>query len=159
MNTKDADIKIVPAEKRHIGDCLDSVGGSGIGRRYFADRQHTRRLLRGGIKKKEIFVGVDGCGAVAGFYWSSPAGMFCRFPYLRILAVKPSFRNKGVGKRLLLHFEENGFGWASKVFLAVSDFNTAAQRFYKRNGYVRIGTIPELYKKGIAEILMMKSSA
>jgi GNAT superfamily N-acetyltransferase len=157
MNTKDADIRIVPAEKKHIGDCLDSVGNSGIGRRYFTDPQYSRRLIRVGIDKKELYIGVDGRGAVAGFYWSCATGMFCSFPYLRILAVKPVFRNKGVGKRLLRHFEENGFGRASKVFLAVSDFNVGARRFYKRNGYVRIGIIPELYKKGITEILMMKS--
>jgi ribosomal protein S18 acetylase RimI-like enzyme len=159
MNIKVEDISIVRAEKNHAVDCADSVGGSAIGQRYFADRKYARRLIRSGIDKKEIFVGIDGRGAVAGFYWSSPAGMFCRFPYLRILAVKPRFRGLGVGKRLLEHFEENGFKKASRVFLAVSDFNAGAQRFYKRNGYVRVGTLPDLYKQGIAEILMVKSSA
>jgi len=153
------DIQIIAAERKHAADCLESVGESGIGQRYFADHQYTLNLLQAGIDKKELFVGMNGPKAVAGFYWASGTGMFCRFPYLRILAVKPAFRNKGVGKKLLDHFEENGFNLASKVFLAVSDFNVEAQRFYKRNRYIRVGIVPDLYKPGIAEILMMKSSS
>ena len=159
MKSTSVDITIVPAEKKHAAACADSLDGSAIGKRYFADRSYARRLVRTGIDKKEIYVGIDSRGAMAGFYWASAAGMFCRFPYLRILAVKPLSRGVGVGKKLLRHFEENGFSRASKVFLAVSDFNTGAQRFYKRNGYMRVGTIPDLYKPGIAEILMVKSSS
>jgi GNAT superfamily N-acetyltransferase len=158
MNIPDADIRIIGAEKRHLDDCIASLGGSGIGERYFADTGFARDLILAGIDKKELFVSIDGNGTLKGFYWAAPRGMFCRFPYLRLLSVKPEFRNLGIGRRLLGHFEENGFCQAPKVFLAVSDFNDGAQRFYERNGYTRVGAIPDLYKKGIAEILMVKSA-
>jgi GNAT superfamily N-acetyltransferase len=160
MNTQQADVQIILAEKKHAGDCLDSISGSSICERYFADRKYTRNLILAGIEKKELFIA--DCGSrkgMAGFYWAAACGMFCRFPYLRLLSVKPRFRNLGIGKRLLEHFEENGFARAPKVFCAVSDFNADALRFYNRCGYIRIGTIPDLYKPGIAEILMMKSAS
>jgi ribosomal protein S18 acetylase RimI-like enzyme len=159
MDTHGTDIRIIVARKKHAADCIESLGESGIGRRYFTDRRRTRHLILNGVEKKEIFVAVNGRREAAGFYWADAQGMFCGFPYLRLLAVRPCFRGKGVGKKLLGHFEENGFGLASKVFLAVSDFNAAAQRFYTRNGYIRVGSVPDLYKPGIAEILMMKSSS
>jgi GNAT superfamily N-acetyltransferase len=157
MKMQAADIQIVLAKSNHVEDCADSVGGSAIGRRYFADHNYTRRVIQAGIDKKEIYVGIDGRNSMRGFYWASATGMFCRFPYLRILAVKPSFRGTGVGKELLRHFEASGFSQAPKVFLAVSDFNAGAQRFYESNGYARVGIVPDLYKPGIAEILMVKS--
>lgn len=159
MSIQAADIQIITAEKKHAGDCLDSLGGSAIGEKYFADKEYTRNLILAGIDKKELFIGAYGSHHdAAGFYWAAACGMFCRFSYLRLLSIKPQFRNLGVGRRLLEHFEENGFNQASKVFLAVSDFNADAKRFYKRCGYIRVGIIPDLYKPGIAELLMMKSS-
>jgi ribosomal protein S18 acetylase RimI-like enzyme len=158
MDMHATDMHIIAADEKHAGDCVDSIAGSAIGQRYFADAQYTRKLILKGIDKKEIFVATDADQTAAGFYWSAACGMFCRFPYLRLLSVKPQFRNFGVGARLLNHFEENGFAQAPKVFLAVSDFNAGAQRFYERRGYLRVGSIPDLYKPGIAEILMVKSS-
>ncbi len=159
MSLKSENIRIVVAEKKHIADCLDSLCDCTIGERYFSDKEYARRLIESGIKKKEIFIGAGANREVAGFYWPAAAGMFCSFPYLRILSVKPRFRNLGVGRRLLDHFEKNGFKQASRVFLAVSDFNADARRFYRRNGYVRVGVLPGLFKPGISEILMMKSSS
>jgi ribosomal protein S18 acetylase RimI-like enzyme len=159
MNTNAADTQIVTAEMRHIEDCLDALLGSDIEKRYFSDRQYTRNLLQTGIDKNELFVGIGPHQAVVGFYWASAGGMFCRFSYLRLLAINPAFRNRGIGKKLLGHFEENGFARAAKVFLAVSDFNVDAQRFYEHTGYRQVGIIPDLYKPGIAEILLMKSSS
>lgn len=158
MSIPAADMHVIAADEKHAGDCVDSMAGSAIGQRYFADAQFTRTLILKGIDKNEVFVATNADQTAAGFYWSAACGMFCRFPYLRLLSVKTRFRNLGVGALLLDHFEENGFAQAPKVFLAVSDFNDGAQRFYERRGYVRVGAIPDLYKPGIAEILMVKSS-
>ena len=45
----------------------------------------------------------------------------------------------------------------SLLFLAVADFNPDAKRLYESIGYSTIGDIPNLYRSGITESLMMKS--
>jgi ribosomal protein S18 acetylase RimI-like enzyme len=38
----------------------------------------------------------------------------------------------------------------------VADFNPQAKKFYKDLGYKEVGVIPDLYKSGISEYIMMK---
>lgn len=45
---------------------------------------------------------------------------------------------------------------SSKLFLVVADFNPGAKRFYIKNGFKEVGRIPDLYKNGVVESLMMK---
>lgn len=59
---------------------------------------------------------------------------------------------------MLLKFVENVYYQNySKLFLVVSDFNADAKRLYKDIGYSVVGDIPDLYREGITECLMMKS--
>ena len=57
---------------------------------------------------------------------------------------------------LLKIFEDTVFVDHSKVFLVVADFNPDAKRLYEHLGYQQVGVLPNLYKDGIAEHLMMK---
>jgi ribosomal protein S18 acetylase RimI-like enzyme len=45
---------------------------------------------------------------------------------------------------------------SDKLFLVVADYNPAAKRFYERNGYQQVGEIPNLYRPGVTEYLMVK---
>jgi ribosomal protein S18 acetylase RimI-like enzyme len=38
----------------------------------------------------------------------------------------------------------------------VSDFNTGAQQFYEKQGYQRVGALPDFAKEGITEVIMVK---
>jgi len=58
---------------------------------------------------------------------------------------------------LLKYVERVYFQEYSKLFLVVSDFNPDAKRLYSEIGYSVIGDIPDLYREGITECLMMKS--
>jgi len=82
--------------------------------------------------------------------------MFHSFPYIYIISVKEESRNQGVGKELLKFVEKSSFKEYSKLFLVVADFNPEAKRLYERIGYSEIGYIPNLYREGITECLMMK---
>jgi ribosomal protein S18 acetylase RimI-like enzyme len=54
----------------------------------------------------------------------------------------------------LLHaFEEETARASAHAFLLVSDFNEGAQRFYEREGYVRVGALPGLVLPDVAEVL------
>ncbi len=150
-------IQIVQANLKMLDECAEALSQSGIQTKYFNDSDYTLRLIKSGIDNNEVFVAIVPDEVVAGFYWATAKGMFCRFSYLRLLAVKPNYRNLHIGKELIGHFERNGFFIASRVFCTVSAFNTDAQRFYSNNGYVEVSKLADLYKPGVDEILMMKT--
>jgi ribosomal protein S18 acetylase RimI-like enzyme len=150
------DLIITKANLGHLEDCKDALCKSKLGEEYFATEEKTIAALTEGITKEEIFVAVDETGKCLGFIWFILAGAFHSFPYLHIIAVKEKFRGQGIGKKLLAFFEEMAFAEHSKVFLVVADFNPEAQRLYEQMGYRQVGVIPNLYKEGVTEHLMMK---
>jgi ribosomal protein S18 acetylase RimI-like enzyme len=73
-----------------------------------------------------------------------------------MIAVAPDRRSGGLGARLLAAFETIAVQEGGDAFLLVSDFNTDAQRFYGRHGYVEVGRVPGYVLPGVAELLMWK---
>jgi ribosomal-protein-alanine N-acetyltransferase len=73
------------------------------------------------------------------------------------LAVTPGYHLRGVG-RILLRRAEHQFvvETASGVQLEVRVSNTPAQKFYLRNGYREVFSIPQYYANGEDAIVMMK---
>lgn len=98
-----------------------------------------------------IWHGGDRAGAVVvRFPWL--AG-----PYLNLFAVLPPFQKQGVGRMALAWMEtEARMVGARNCFLCVSGFNTAAQGFYRRNGYSEAALLNDLIVDGEDEILMRK---
>ena len=155
-------IMITDAKPEHIDDCLTTVTQSQLGREYFYDSNETRHLLLGGFANDEISVahgdGPDGePDKFLGFMWVVPNGAFYDYPFLHLIAVKEELRGHGIGSRLLDFIEELFFADHSKIFLVVADFDIGPKRLYESRGYVQVGTIPSLYKDGVAEQLMMKT--
>lgn len=91
-----------------------------------------------------------------GFLWFIIDGIFHSFPYLHIIAVKEEARSHGIGKELLKFFEGFCLKANTKLSLVVADFNPKAKELYKQMGYIEIGYIPNLYRQGVNECLMMK---
>jgi GNAT superfamily N-acetyltransferase len=78
-------------------------------------------------------------------------------PYLQFLGVLPAFQNRGLGQLMLAWLE--GMARASgetNLWVAASDFNTDALRFYERHGFKRLASIDELIKPDRTEILLRK---
>lgn len=150
-------IIIVNGTIDYISDCEEALNYSELGRRYFASVGSARRALEEGFLKQEIYVALDSEHQCTGFFWVIQNGIFHSFPYLHIIAVKESYRNKGIGKVMMQYFEDLCFRSHSKVFLVVADFNPQAKKFYIELGYTEIGSIPGLYREGIDECLMMKT--
>jgi ribosomal protein S18 acetylase RimI-like enzyme len=63
-----------------------------------------------------------------------------------------------VGAEIMRFAEDRIFREHANVFLFVSSFNPAAQRFYDRLGYARIGDVPNYIVEGHSEILMRKTN-
>lgn len=78
--------------------------------------------------------------------------------YLELLGVADRVRGKGVGKELLAHIESQVFSRTKNLFACVSDFNSGARVFYKKQGYQEIGPMPNFLIPGSAEILLRKTA-
>ncbi len=150
------DVIIRPMTKDDVDGCAAIVCASSIGERYgFRPEAMARSLAAALDSGGELFV-AEGEGALAGFVWMDRLGAFSSAPYLRLIAVDESIRGAGVGKRLLAEFERRGEAVGRDFCLLVSDFNATAQDFYERQGYRKVGALPDFARKGITEIIMVK---
>lgn len=149
-------IKIQFAEKGHAGDCLSCVRHSELWETYFTSRAAAESDIEEMISKKQIYVALDSANECIGFIGVIQNGCFRKFSYLSIIAVTSEYRKKGVGRKLIKKFEEIGFKQADRVFLLVSDFNKKAQLLYRELGYQKVGEIPDLFKRGVSEYVLIK---
>lgn len=77
-------------------------------------------------------------------------------PYLKSIAVEPSFHGQGTGTQMLQFAENFGKKYSPHFFLCVSSFNKAAQHFYFGQGYTQVGELTDYLKKGASELLLYK---
>ncbi|QHQ59882.1 GNAT family N-acetyltransferase [Anaerocolumna sedimenticola] len=150
------EIEIIKGSLDYLEGCEEALDHSELGDKYFSDKEFTRKALEEGFEKDEIFIAVDKNKKCLGFIWFIMNGIFHSFPYLHVIAVNEESRGQGIGKQLLIFFEDYCFKTCSKVFLVVADFNPDAKRLYESIGYIEVGVIPGLYREGITEQLMMK---
>jgi ribosomal protein S18 acetylase RimI-like enzyme len=80
-------------------------------------------------------------------------------PYLQLLAILPAHQNRGIGGSVLAWFEAEARDHYRNLWLCVSAFNVAAQRFYERHGFERVATLAGLLREGDDELLMRKRLA
>jgi ribosomal protein S18 acetylase RimI-like enzyme len=149
-------IKIGFAKKGQASDCLSCVKNSDLWETYFKSNASAENDIEEMISKKQIYVALNQNDECIGFMGVIHNGCFHKFSYLSLIAVENGYRNKGIGKQLLKKFEKMGFKQANKVFLLVSDFNHKAQLLYKNIGYKEVGKIPDLFKKGVHEHVLVK---
>jgi [ribosomal protein S18]-alanine N-acetyltransferase len=113
------------------------------------------RLLKGFLDPaREVFVAETG-GQVIGLLSLVLAGAFTG--YIQNIAVHPDWRGRGLGTQLMQFAEATIFRKSPNVFLCVTDFNDAAQKFYARLGYQKVGELENYLQTGVTEILMRKT--
>jgi len=149
------DIQIEKGNIKYLSDCEEALINSELGNKYFNNAGSAKEAIIEGIEDGNLFIAFAGDECV-GFIWYIPQGAFHSFPYLHVISVKQAYRSKGIGKKMHDFLEKLAFENADKIFLVVSDFNTDAKSFYEKIGYRQVGEIPNLYRKGIIEYLMMK---
>jgi ribosomal protein S18 acetylase RimI-like enzyme len=150
-------ISIIEGDLKYIEDLKECISKSILEQFYFSDKDKTESFFKEGIEKKEIFVAVNEQKDCLGFIRIDWNFAYSEYPLLRTIAVKPLYRGKGIGTKLLEHFECLSFKKVEKVFLFVSQLNSKARKLYERKGYFMVGAIPGLYSKdGIVEVLLMK---
>lgn len=149
------DIKIIKGNYEHIKDCEEAITKSLLGRYYFEKEGSAHRAIQEALEHGTLYVAMEQ-DVCTGFMYYVEDGAFHSYPYLHLIAVKEEYRGKGIGKQLIEYFEK--IAGRDKCFLVVADFNPEAKHFYERMGYRQVGEIPDLYRKGIAERLMMKDN-
>jgi GNAT superfamily N-acetyltransferase len=80
-----------------------------------------------------------------------------RGPYIQVLALAPVAQGRQIGSKLL-QFVEDQAGQAAErnLWVAATETNTGALRFYERHGYVRIVGIDGLVRADRTEVLLRK---
>lgn len=80
-----------------------------------------------------------------------------RGPYLQVLGVFPEWQGDGVGRLVLTWFELAARARGDRnLWVAVSDFNPGAARFYHRFGFAHVADLADLIRAGKTEVLLRK---
>lgn len=104
--------------------------------------------------EKEIHVAVRGT-EILGFIVLNLHGGFVG--YIQSICVAPQWRSRAVGRKLVAFAEERVFREYPNLFICVSSFNQAAQRFYRNLGYLVVGELKNFLVDGHSEILLRKT--
>lgn len=145
------------SEEQLPDGCVEIFRNSAIYDRYFKGEDRLEGSLRRAAERGELYLARTGEGELAGAMRVVMGGFCGLYPYLSLIGVRDTFRDKGVGSFLMDQLEElarrNG---SRRVSLMVSDFNAGAQAFYRRRGYWLLGELPDAAKAGITELVMLK---
>jgi [ribosomal protein S18]-alanine N-acetyltransferase len=162
-----ASLRIRPLRAPDIDPCAMLIAADPLWQRYHITLPQARRQLRkvvaatrrgsGWRGEAGEFAVAHSEGQVVGFIWFRLGGTFHHSGYIRWIGVAPRVRGQGVGARLMAYAERKIFARGPNVFLMVSAFNTGAQKFYKRLGYMEIGAVPNYAIRGITEHLFRKT--
>jgi ribosomal protein S18 acetylase RimI-like enzyme len=152
-------------EERDLAPCAALMAATPLWQRYGVTVQSAAERLSVGLRRMRepdiessatrLFVAESETGATIGFVWAVRRGAFDKSGYIPLLGVESSLRGSGAGAELLAAAEDY-LRPVPDVFLLCTDFNTGAQRFYERHGYVRVGLLPDYILPGIAELIYRK---
>lgn len=133
--------------------CVNALMHSELGRHYFVKRDDAVHAIEEGLLTESFYVATRD-GEFAGFLYFLPNGAFHSYPYLHLFVVNEEMRGQGIGHLMIKAWES--LVDRDTLFLCVSDFNPNAKRFYEKNGFIQVGELPDLYRSGTTEYLMMK---
>ncbi len=124
--------------------------------RYGRDAGRIEADLAAALGRGDGLLLAEAQGRPAGLAWFLREGTFAMGGYLKLMAVLPEAQARGVGRALLDAFEAEVAAASPHAFLLCSDFNVAAQRFYERHGWARVGALPGLVLADVAELVYWK---
>lgn len=160
-NMNSADVMIESLQEQEINQFVLLLFESEIGKNYYPKQSILRKSIEKNFQKENMYV-LKMNKQIVGVLWFDETGAFHTYPYLHMICVKEEFRKKGIGHVALQFLEQYVLGEGkerklkSKIFLTVGEWNLEAQKFYEKEGFVKLAEIPNLYRKKVNEILLMK---
>jgi GNAT superfamily N-acetyltransferase len=134
------------------------MAASPLLQRYGTTRATALRALARGIRSGDrVLVAASPDGRVAGLAWILSSRILTGAAYLRLLLVAEGRQRAGVGAILLAASEAAARAVANHMILLATTDNVGARRFYARNGYRHVGSLPGLAHPGLDEALYWKA--
>jgi ribosomal protein S18 acetylase RimI-like enzyme len=149
-------VNIRPLIEPDIPALAALMAGDPLWQRYGVTEASATWRLREGLAEGATIAVAEVGDRPAGFVWYVERGAFARSGYIMLIGVQPGLRGRGIGAALMAHAEAAMCASAADVFLLVSDFNAAGQRFYERLGYVQVGALPDYVASGVTELIYRK---
>jgi len=149
-------VSIHPMTFDDVEACAHIMATTPLWIRYDVTLASAKQRLAGAVAAGASLFVAELSGEVVGFVWCVEQGAFARSGYIPLIGIKPGVTGHGLGARLL-GYAEAFLGQSSPdIFLTVSDFNEAAQRFYQRQGYKQVGALPDYVLAGVTELIYWK---
>jgi ribosomal protein S18 acetylase RimI-like enzyme len=123
----------------------------GLGYRAAPLGRYLARSARAG----EVWMVRTADGAPAGLVVATDG--FLLGGFIALLAVRPEASGQGLGKQLVAHVAARTFSRRRWLFVSCDARNRGALRFYRREGFVRVGRLPDLVRSGRVELLLRKA--
>ncbi|MNZ80241.1 putative N-acetyltransferase YjaB [compost metagenome] len=102
------------------------------------DKHIPESLVRTKIQEKEIYIIRDSESKVGwmrfGYFWDN-------IPFMNMLWIDEEYRGQGIGKEIVLLWEENMRQRGFELVMTSSQSNEEAQHFYRKLGYRDAGCL------------------
>ena len=116
------------------------------------DRHIPETLVRTKIKEKEIFIIKDSEKEIGwmryGYFWDS-------IPFMNMIWIDEEYRGQGIGKKIVLYWEEIMRERGFKLIMTSTQSNEEAQHFYRKIGYRDAGCL--LLETQPLEVILTKN--
>lgn len=157
MQTHATAIQIVPLAAQDIAPCAALMASSEPWTRYGVTTAGAHALWAHALAEGATVWVARRDDIACGFAWYIVRGAFGLSGYLKLLGVSVAVRGRGIGAALLNRAEQQALAdGQDDLFLLVSHFNLAAQRFYEAHGYRRLGAIADYVCPGVTELIYRK---
>ena len=117
------------------------------------DRHIAKELIKNKLKGKEIIIARDLKGKIIG--WLRYSYFWDNTPFMNMLYINENYRNKGIGKELVMFWEKEMKGRGYELIMTSTLSNEEAQHFYRKLGYKDSGSL--LLDNEPLEIIFTKS--
>ncbi len=115
------------------------------------DKHLARTLIPNKIMAREIYILRESNQAIGwmrfNYFWDNT-------PFMNLIWIDEPYRGQGLGKDVVLHWEEQMRERGFQVVMTSTQSNEEAQHFYRKLGYVDVGCL--LQEKDPPEILLSK---
>ncbi|MBR5329122.1 MAG: GNAT family N-acetyltransferase [Firmicutes bacterium] len=150
-------IRFVPGNAEKIAEYISIFENSDLFDRYFKNNTEFLDSLIAPVNEGNTVIAENMDGEAVGFMLFNMEGMYGKLPYLELLGVKEGYRDMGIGAQLIDIFFAIGQKLGhNRFFISASDFNPRAKALYHRKGFRTLCLVPELFKKGINEWLLIR---